>query len=463
MPRGSRRLINDLGAGTATTVFLAVVVFVSTIALVRILSVEQFGRISLILLLFNLASVFDAVRPVTIYFANRFVEERGSVLNTVLLLDIGIGSMLAAVVAAFSVFFPLAVLSRVDLLCLAIGFFFFFLQSAYWGWADAHGLVARTVIMRSILLAGLYAAYVLLAFTGADDVWYGLVLVVVSASGLFSFWFLCHKHRLLTRISVPDMKLARRIGREVTRYVQFNIATLVLATSDRFAITNYLWERSLGLYSGCFELATKPMAFARSAQTVLNPHLTRAAATGLDLFSLWARTTKIAFVLASIGAWLAAFLREILVPLVLGEPYGVAEDVFGIVVLAQPFVVLGYACALFLNAYGNFQLQRMFYSFAAVFMVLGAWLAASWSGIILVACVYATTRTVDLWLLLAAVKSTRRALKISLLVLVCSVWCFTTALAWIGSAWPMLGGIAVFSVLMLRLRLTSIRSKDDVA
>jgi O-antigen/teichoic acid export membrane protein len=271
-----RRILLDIGAGTGAVSVLALVVLVSTLLLARVLSIEQFGKISVLLLLFNLTSVFDAVRPVTIYFANYYASDRTSVYASILWLNSLIGLSLGTVIAVVAFSVPFQLFSRAELLCLAGVFVFFFPQSAYWGWADAHGLVRRTAIARAALMAAVYLGFLALALTGAEGFSYSLVLLIASASGLALFWNLCRSRGLIGKLEWPDRTLVARIGSEVGRYMQFNLASLVLATVDRVAISTQTGTRQLGLYSGHFEIATKPVALIRAIQNVLNPHLTKA-------------------------------------------------------------------------------------------------------------------------------------------------------------------------------------------
>jgi O-antigen/teichoic acid export membrane protein len=454
MTISARRVLVDLGAGTAATIGLALVVFVSTLVLARTLPVAEFGRISLLLLLFSLTSVFDAVRPVTIYFVNRYPADRQAVYTATFAANVVIGITLGSLITAAAALTENEVLGAGELLCLSGAFVLFFVQSAFWGWADAHRFVARTSLTRAALMAFVYSAFVLLAWLNVRGVAYAAVLLLVSAIGCLAYWLICRTGGLIVSFRRPSRELVLTIGREIRRYMRFNLATLVLATVDRLAVAMQAGPHALGLYSAHFEFATKPIALARSVQGILNPHLTKAAADRLDIYPIWGRLTKLVFFVVSLGAWFSVTFRESLVAAVLGQSYSPSADVFGILILAQCFVVLGYACALLLNPVGDFRLQERYYIVAAAGMAILILPAAALAGITGVAVVYLSVRTVDVFLLWAAVTHSGRRLRPLGVSVIGSMWCLTSYAAWCGEDVLVACGALVLGVVMARTSLT---------
>jgi O-antigen/teichoic acid export membrane protein len=428
---GRRQLFGDIGTGVGASIILALAAAFSTVALARFLTIEQFGKVSVLLLAFNLTSTFDAVRPVTIYFANRFSNQPQQTFASIFWINAGIGGILSSLLTLAAFIAPQNIFQRFELLCLAGVYMLFFLQSAYWGWADAHGLVARTAMIRALGMMLVYVAFVAFAAVGMEDNKYVLILVVATASMLGGLAWICHSRNLVRVVVRPDPIIMRAIATEVRRCMQFNLATLVLATVDRMAISFHGGPRSLGLYSGNFDLATKPMALARAVQSALNPHITRAVASKSEVFEVFAYGTKAVFGLTSLTVWGALLLREPLTHLLLGPGYDGYQDVFAAVILAQCFVLLGYASALLLNSIGDFRLQKTYYLIAASVMIVIAFPAAQVMGAIGVAVAYLIVRTVDLWLFHSALRAVSQHVLGPKVFLVAIVWCSASLWAWL--------------------------------
>jgi O-antigen/teichoic acid export membrane protein len=433
-----RKLFSDIGAVAGATIVLALVGAAATIALAHLLPVEQFGKVSILLLAFNLTSTFDAVRPVTIYFANRYVNQPQETFACIFWLNAGIGGTLAVALTGVAFATSIEILQRGEVMCLAGVFLLALLHSAYWGWADAHGLVAGTALIRSLTLIVVYVAFVLAA----------------TAVMLTSCWWLCHSRQLATGVSRPNSSIMKAIGAEVRRSMQFNIATLILATTDRLAIYSISGSRMLGIYSGHFDLATKPMALLRAVQSALNPHLTRAVADNKDIFPLVASATKVLFGALSVVVWIAVFFRESITRVLLGSDYVSHAEVFAAVVLAQCFVLLGYSSNLFLNSSGDFRVQKTYYSFAAVAMLLLVVPATYMVGLTGVAIVYLVVRTVDVGLLRAAVRTLGRDAITPKIVLTAVTWCGAGLSAWLQLPGACLAFSTLHLVMLWCFRLT---------
>lgn len=449
-----RKLFGDIGAGVGATLVLSLVGAASTIALARLLTVEQFGKVSVLLLAYNLTSTFDAVRPVTIYFAQRLTDKPRETFASIFWLDAGIGGVLGLILACAALVAPQIYFERAELLCLAGVFVLFFMQSAYWGWADAHGLVAATAMVRAFIMILVYIAFVALAAGGIGGVGYAMVLLIATASTFWAFWWICRSRNLVTTVAEPEPAILRAIGAEVRRCMQFNFATLVLATTDRIAISLFGGPRSLGLYCGHFELATKPMALARAVQSALTPHITQAAASKSDIFQTFALGTKAVFGVLSLTAWGAMLLRDWLTRILLGPEYSTYQDVFAAVVLAQCFVLLGFASALLLNSIGDFRLQKTYYLLAAAAMLLLAFPAAHLAGVFGVSIVYLVVRTVDVWLLHSALHSIGRTVVTQKALAVAAAWCGASCAAWFGNFVGSLACGSLFLAMMFGWELT---------
>lgn len=449
-----RKVFGDIGAVAGATVVLALVGAAGTVALAHLLPVEQFGKVSVLLLAFNLTSTFDAVRPVTIYFANRYAGHPQETFASIFWLNAGIGSTLGLALIFIAFVSPLEILGRGELMCLAGIFVLAFLQSAYWGWADAHGLAARTALIRALIMIVVYIAFVLLATSGKGGVEYALVLLAATAVTLSACWWICRTNQLAIGASRPNQLIMRSIGAEVRRCMQFNLATLVLATTDRLAIYAINGSRMLGIYSGHFDLATKPMALMRAVQSALNPHLTHAVAKKEDIFPIVGVTTKMLFGALSLAVWAVMLFRESLTRVLLGPDYVAHADVFAVVVLAQCFVLLGYSSTLLLNSIGDFRAQRTYYSYAAVTMVLLVVPTTYVVGLTGVAVVYLVVRAVDVGLFYTAARIVGREVIASRILFTAMTWCGGSVAAWLQTTAACLAFGALLLIVLWRLQLT---------
>jgi O-antigen/teichoic acid export membrane protein len=242
--------------------------------------------------------------------------------------------------------------------------------------------------------------------------------------------------------------------------MQFNLATLVLATADRAAIATQAGPQSLGWYSAHFELATRPVGFARAIQVVLNPHMTHAVAQCTDVFPLWVKYTKIVFLVTSFGAWSATLFRDNLAFWILGPQYTETADIFGIVMLAQCFVVIGYACALLLNSFGDFRLQQRYYVGAAITMALAVMPTVSIGGITSVALLYFAVRGVDILLLYATLRQVGRKVLAFRTLITVTLWVATSGFAWRGESVLVMAGGVLLAFIMICTPLTRFLNED---
>jgi hypothetical protein len=117
-------------------------------------------------------------------------------------------------------------------------------------------------------------------------------------------------------------------------------------------------------------------------------------------------------------------------------------------------VVLGYACTLLLNSTGDFRLQKNYYTAAAAVMGIAVFPAVKLAGIVAVAAVYLVVRTVDVWLLLAAVKRAGRQIKRAHVLVLVLVWLLTGYAAWAAEPLLIVAGAVLFGSFLLRTTLS---------
>jgi O-antigen/teichoic acid export membrane protein len=175
---------------------------------------------------------------------------------------------------------------------------------------------------------------------------------------------------------------------------------------------------------------------------------------------LWAQYTKIVFLVTSFGAWSATLFRDNLAFWILGPQYTETADIFGVVMLAQCFVVIGYACALLLNSFGDFRLQQRYYVGAAITMALAVMPTVSIGGITSVALLYFAVRGVDLLLLYATLRQVGRKVLAFRTLITVTLWVATSGFAWRGESVLVMAGGVLLAFIMICTPLTRFLNED---
>jgi O-antigen/teichoic acid export membrane protein len=130
----------------------------------------------------------------------------------------------------------------------------------------------------------------------------------------------------------------------------------------------------------------------------LFPEAARSKAADAEVAFVWARATAVSFGLVSVGVGIVVAERDWVMELLLGSKFAEAADAFGVLMVGFSLVVLGYSCAVILNARGDFVLQRNCYGWTAVAMALLAWPFTRF-GILGAAALYSISRLVDVVLM----------------------------------------------------------------
>jgi O-antigen/teichoic acid export membrane protein len=391
-------LMGPVGLSVAVNVGAAVVAaltgFLSTILMARWMRMDDFGFIMVLLLAFNAVAVLDGLRPVVVFESAQRKSGQQEILRTAMRIGIFLAMMVGVGAAAVCVVFAFNRLGLIGTALFAVSLALYFPMSVYWGLLDAAGRTGFTGVARSSVWAGVFSLFTALAWADAPLSAYAAVLTGMNGTLLAIFWREACRLPPPTKTIVAGDSLLRRFLRQASNAVVFNLSAFVLGSIDRAALASTGGITAVGLYSGAYEIATKPSALFRVVSLVLFPEAARKHAGGTDFALAWIRGTVAAFWALCAAAAVAVSFRSELLVLILGTKFVEAADAFGLLMIGFSFVILGYACAVMLNARGNFALQRNCYGVAAVAMALAAWPFAS-IGLVGVASLYMLSRLVD--------------------------------------------------------------------
>jgi O-antigen/teichoic acid export membrane protein len=422
-----------LAANVLGTVGAAGAGFVSTVLMGRWLALDDFGFIMVMLIAFNAIAALDGLRPVVIYEAAQPAGSRTDLRAAAVSAGLGLAVLVGVASAVAASVLVIDRLGWTGIALFSIGLALYFPMSIYWGLLDADGRTAFTGIARSLAWIAVYALFAGLAAIGAPAAAFAAGFASMNAALLFVYWI--HAPRADRDSPAAGVgALMRRLLRQASNIVAFNLSALVMGSVDRAALVATSGVATMGMYSGAYELATKPSALFRVASQVLFPEAARGHAAGVYLVRLWVRATALGFAGVSAAVGIAVAWRAELLALILGAKFADASDAFGILLVGFSLVVLGYACAVILNAQGNFSLQRNCYALAAAAMAVAAWPMAR-LGLLGAAALYLASRLVDpvLFVLTAKRVDALPSVAIGLLIVVSHAGLMTAA--WHAS-WP---------------------------
>jgi O-antigen/teichoic acid export membrane protein len=441
-------IANVIGvAGTAVAGILA------TSVMARNLSVADFGRVAILLVVVNAIAVFEGLRPVIIYhLAHGQISSRELYAG---------GHRIAAIVggaAALGVFAVLSLVSRFQIsiseaAIVAGAVLVFFPTAIFWGFLDGVYDTAFTGVVRAVGWICAYSLFIVLALVGAPFIAYAAVLLAMNCGLLLAFYLRNRAHGAPLRAK-PTRSVVRELWRLGFDNIALNVSAVTMGTADRLIIGTVAGPTAVGLYSGPYELATKPIAFVRAIAQVLGPVAARRVAATGAVGPEWAIALVTSTATAVTGCAGVIAWREAVVLLILGRRYLTASDVFGLLVLAFPMVVAGFNANVSLNARGDFRTQRSYYAVAAALMVVTLWAGVRQFGVAGAAFIYLATRSVDLALTLRVVRTEARSLWSSRGAALAASMAAALALGWFHAIGAMLCAIGIMWLLVL----TSVRA-----
>jgi O-antigen/teichoic acid export membrane protein len=346
-----RALLINLGAVVAS----AIVGVISTVVLARLLGPGGVGQVMLLLFVFNLVSLLDIARPVLVHaLAGQYEAERVLIPKARrALLAIGV---LVGCLSLFSLPHFTRNLSGPEIAGLSVAVFSFFPMSASWAVLDSRSETTYTGLARSVGWISIYVAFVLCARSDMPFTAYAFLLAAMNLSLWFAF---VRKVGALRSGQTPGKRAEGGFGKRVFDLAVFNLAGLFTSSLDRIVLASLRPVSDFGLFSTQHELTTKPAIILRSIYSVLLPRMAaQASVSQRPVAHAWITGLSAAVLATLLLLALAIAFREKAVTALLGEEFRLSADLFGLLLAAQIFVILEYACPLMLNAIGNFSVQR---------------------------------------------------------------------------------------------------------
>lgn len=421
-----KSLVRSLGINFVGVIFVAASGFVSVMLMARWLETAQFGTVSLLLLLFNSIAILDGVRPVLVMIGAKSPDFRALIRAAELTMSAAGLAVACLCIGALTISGRHIDVLHGILFSLTLGMYF--PLSAYWGLLDSRGETAFTGGARSAALTTAYVAFAALAWLRADLRWYVVAMMLMNAGLLVAYG--TRLYTLHARGSSDlDWALIRRIWGDAANNLVFNVSAFVLGSLDRFVLGSMRGSAELGLYSGPYELTTKPTVFLRVLAAVLYPEAARRHGDS-SFGDFWLRVLKLLFFAVTCAAFLAVMYRAEIVHLLLGEKFAAAADSFGILSVGFTLASAGYLAAIPLQAAGDFRTLRSLYLAAACLMGIFVWPAIALGGINGAAALYLSTRLVDVFVLLAAFKKIDKKVSFWRALVVSTLFCLLMMAAW---------------------------------
>lgn len=427
----------SLSANALGVMAVAAAGFIAMLVLARRLPVENFGTVSVSLMVANAVAVFDGVRPVVVFEATRANISLSALHASVTRLFMWTAAIATFVTLAVAASLWRDQIGMAGLALLGLTVFLYFPAACNWGFLDARNDTVFTGIARSAAWVTVYVVFILLAFVSVNPVWY-----LVPLAGMNAILALAYRLRLgvLPTIAGARAPSSRELLRRSMDNLGVNIAATTIGTIDRVVLSAVAGMRDVGLYSAQFELSTKPSALLRVANSVLFPAAAAIHADGRSLTVPWLRMTLAGSQALVAAAAVAISLRQEIIALLLGPEYARYSDVFGFLMIALALQFFGYACPVLLNARGDFALQRRLYLVAAVAMAASAVPVTSSFGIVGLAALYLAVRSVDLVMFFMTLRSASVKPKAGPLWIHFAIATSTLMMAWSGSpAWTLFG------------------------
>lgn len=387
-------LRRNVAASIAAVALTSVTGLVCLGLLARQLGPADFGRVSLILLVFNFFIFFDGARAVVVKLWHRHPGERPGLLGTALVSAATVGIIAAAVcMAAADLVFAEFSLATTAVLGLAAGLHY--PGAVFWGVLDAQERVGLTALVRAGLQAAVYLAFVALALAAQPMVVYAAALVVMNLLQLAIFATLALASG--ARPARPGVAVLREFLDGGLRMFAFNSFSAILTAWDRLVLARLMPVAVLGVYSLQVELGVRGRVLVNGFGRVLYPRLCRelVAAPEQVVFARYAAVFKAGFaalfvVCLAISTWSVPLLE-----LYAGAEYASYPFVLQVVMGMLPVNALGIIAMVAQRAVLDFSTQPKAYGFAVVLGVLTVVPLVSAWGMVGALVVYCLMRSGD--------------------------------------------------------------------
>ncbi len=395
---GVRRLAFTAGANVLASIGAALAGLAATAVMARQMTVDEFGRVLLLLTAANAIAIFEGLRPVIIVRAADPAESWIALFNGAARVNITMAATCLLLLAAAA---PLVMSAQIPfgvIGLLALTVLGFFAAMQYWAFLDAATDTLFTGAARGIAWVLVYTSFCLLSLWTAPLWAYASSLLAMQV--VLALVFRRRLYRLVRPASTSVQYDGKRdvdslLGAALQNIV-FNISAVTINLGDRSILGALAGAGAAGLYSGPSELTLRAGGLVRAAVQVVLPWAAQQS-TGVGYRErLWVRTASMIVLLAGAGCGSVLLFRSQVTRLLLGPTFVPAADVLGLLSIALSVSILGYACIVYLNAHGNFSAQRKLYVPAALLLLAGAYAGAREGNIEFVAAAFLLARCVDL-------------------------------------------------------------------
>lgn len=399
---GLRHLYASASINVLASLGAAVTGLGATAVMARELSMVEFGRVLLLITATNAFAIFEGLRPVVIYRVAAKLDHYPSLFAGVarvnaLMAALCIACLLSAVALDWTGETPTPALVLLGMTVLA-----FFASMQYWSFLDAAADTLFTGMVRGLGWIALYAAFAILAIAHCGLTAFAFSLLLMNSAQALIFRQRLHScHALDTSDQKGTAPKLTALFRMAANNVAFNMSAVTINVADRAIIGTFLGAGPAGLYAGPSELAMRASGLVRSAVQVILPWAARQSEEPGHRERLWLKAVVTVLLVAGTACSGVLAFRHPLTHTLLGPGFESSGNLLGLLSLTVVTSALGYACIVYLNARGNFHLQRRLYSVAAVALVGGALYGATQADLSFVAKSFVVARSVDLILVVA--------------------------------------------------------------
>lgn len=453
---GVRRLFASASINIAATIAAAVAGLLATSIMARQMSYEDIGRVLLLLSGTNAFAIFEGLRPVVIYRIANSEDDCGALFRAVSRVN------RAAAVSALSISLLILLVAGSSLpsslfAILPITVAAFFASMQYAMFLDAEADVVFTGSSRGMAWVLLYIAFALLSIHGAGLQYFALAICLTYGTLAFVYWRRFDQLGLENKYCKPSARTNMRadVFKQALHNISFNLSATTVSIADRALVGALMGAGLAGLYSGPSELALRAGGVLRGAMQAVLPWAVRQSNDVRYRQNLWMGAITTVLVTSAMACSLLIVYRDETAIVLLGEKFADAGDLLGAFGISVVASAVGYCSMAYLNAKGDFRTQRLLYSCAALFLVVGVAVASGQNDLVLIAWIFLAARSVDFviagWILLGCVR--RSALTVAALFLFCAM---SWAAAWVHDI-PGLAGSLVIAVLLSLYMMRRIR------
>jgi O-antigen/teichoic acid export membrane protein len=395
----------------ASLVAVAITAVTGVVALgllAHLLTPEEFGALSLILVLFNFFVFFDGSRAVVVRLWHRHPGDRPIILGSSLMISSSIALLLTfACAALIQMYFGLLPAATAVTLGIAIGLHF--PGAVLWGVLDAQERVGFTALLRAVAWASAYVGFVVFAAMRLSLQAYAITLVIMNAVLLvvmaMAAW------RSGCRLAMPRRGILWVYLRNSLRMLVFNIFAAIITAWDRLVLAKLMPISTLGFYSLQVELGIRGRVLVNGISRVLYPRFCRQAESEPigSVIAGWMPWIRVFMVLMTLICLLIITWSEPLLALYAGPAYAEYHYVLQVVLAMLPINALGILAIVVQRADLDFSSQPVAYGVAVIFGLLAVYPLVSRFGLQGALIVYCILRLGDLFVALMVATNTRQA------------------------------------------------------